>query len=163
VKYRVQPNGYWEKYEYASGAVVKTTSPFGTAPVGATENVRIRSLTREEGVKDTEVETVVFPGGSVKEVSRTYRLFDYNQIRTVRCLTPGATSTATDNLVAIATVYNEGSAAGEFIWQAVSGGQAGRNGGPLPLPSHRRQSRDARALTQRRSRQERRWLRPGSI
>lgn len=106
----VEPDGYWERYRYDSlGRVRETVTPFLNAPPDATVGVRAREVdVYDEEYYEQIVESVVLPEGNF-ETERTYRMFDWNAIRTIRAHAPGAALDDPANLVSLESYYDDSS------------------------------------------------------
>ncbi len=108
VKMKTEPGGFWEIYEYdTAGRVIRTRSPFlNSTPADIARRVR-QTIHHDAEHYDEEVESLVLANGTVHEISRTYHVFDSQQVRTVRCQTAGALPDAADNLVSTVAYYGE--------------------------------------------------------
>lgn len=107
LKTKTEANGYWETYEYDSARrIIKTTSPFLNSQPGDTAKRVKQTIHHESDNYDEEVESLT-AGGTTREVSRTYTLFNWDGVQTIRCQTPGALRTASDNLVSSVAYYDD--------------------------------------------------------
>jgi RHS repeat-associated protein len=117
LKTRVEPNGFWQQFEYNdAGGITKTVSPFGNSAVGASTGVRVhQAIYSTVAPQRTEIEKVILSSGATFEVGRNYTVIDSGLGRRIVSQTAGAAFDAPDNLVTTTRYLVSGTFSGRVL------------------------------------------------
>ncbi len=115
LKLRIEPNGFWEKTQYDSkGRVLSVTSPFLNAPPESVVGVRVLTTTVYDELNYEETIERVDLEDSTFEVARSYRMFDWGEMREIETTVDFAEPEDPSNLVTAVAYHSFGEGKGKL-------------------------------------------------